>query len=396
MAHISVAARATPDVRSESTPRSVGAFDKRPATSASPQLDRLPQRTAPASATGLVSRAFNGVPWALNGVYELGQRVREAITAGPAGARPSWQAFARSNIKELDTASLHKASVYAALADYPYQVDTKGIREATNDVEGDQHGTWEPDHDLASEIAAGCGLICKDGCISNGNGGLMAYVFANPVTKEVTIVFGGTTSTYAGGGAYNPWRLLSGARHHANQWMTNVQAVCGPGVPQSYNDAVALVKHANTKIKDRKLTTCGHSLGGSLAGFAAAMNSTDERKINAICFCTPPLGAPLVSALADKYSDVGRLDGYAKENVRHFNVEGDPVPELGHWLPYTDQIGTAYPISATHVSGPSIVRTAAYYLPPPLKGVFLHVDFFGQVRQAVKTELEGRGQSRRT
>lgn len=284
---------------------------------------------------------------------------------------------------------LREIGVYAALAEYPYQLDLKKLSTTVKCADPEQRSAWTPlDSETAEAIAAKSGLTYDGRGFSDGNGGMKAYIFVDETNGKATLVFGGTSSTSIGGGSYNLRRLFWGARDQFNQWWANFQSVFGSQAPQSFKDAENLLRVARDQLSGYEWSTCGHSKGGAEAAFAAAMNSSSTSKVNAICFCAPPFGATLMNELLKAYPERGELSRYAKENIRHIKVEGDPVPALD-CVVNAAHIGTAYTFPATELSGPPLVQRAAGYVSAAI-GLLRHVDFVNQITKTVLAATENR------
>jgi len=346
----------------------------------------LPTRTAPATL-----RRWSTPPRPTFGL----QRGANASTydaqetnGAPLVERRLWpQAFSCGQHENLDRAQLQEIGVYAALAEYPYQLDLKKLDNAVGLADSEQRGRWTPlNSDLAKAIAAESGLTYDGRGFSDGNGGMKAYIFVDETNRKATLVFGGTSSTSIGGGSYNLRRLVWGARDQFNQWWANFQSVFGSQAPQSYTNAANLLGVAREQLSDYEWSTCGHSKGGAEAAFAAAMNSNSDSKVNAVCFCAPPFGATLMNRLLEAYPEPGELSLYAKQYIRHITVQGDPVPALDRVV-NAAHIGTAYTLPATELSAPWLVQRTADYV-SVIVGACRHVDFRHQVMSFVRAATE--------
>lgn len=306
----------------------------------------------------------------------------------PLVERRLWpQAFSCGRHENLDRAQLKEIGVYAALAEFPYQLDLKKLDNAVELADSEQLGAWTPlNSNLATAIAAESGLTYDGRGFSDGNGGMKAYIFVDETNRKATLVFGGTSSTSIGGGSYNLRRLVWGARDQFNQWWANFQSVFGSQAPQSYTNAAKLMRIAREQLSDYEWSTCGHSKGGAEAAFAAAMNSTSDRKVHAICFCAPPFGAVLMNRLLAAYPEPGELSRYAKQYIRHITVKGDPVPALDRVV-NAAHIGTAYTLPATELSAPWLVQRTADYV-SVIVGACRHVDFRHQVMSFVRAATD--------
>jgi hypothetical protein len=330
---------------------------------------------------GNVSPIYPASPGALRPTVRIGT---------PSLERRLWpQAFSCGQHADLRHDELREIGVYAALAEFPYQLDLEKLSTAVECADSEQRGVWAPlNGNLAKAIAAECGLTYDSRGFSDGDGGMKAYIFVDEAKRKATLVFGGTSSTSIGGGSYNLQRLVWGARDQFNQWWANVQSVFGTQAPQSYTDAAKLLSVARKQLGNYKWSTCGHSKGGAEAAFAAAMNSVSTDEVKAVCFCAPPLGASLMNQLSVAYPDHQQLNRYATNCIRHINVEGDPVPALDRVVKAA-HIGTVYTLPATELSGPWLVRRAADYV-SWIVGACRHVDFRHQVTSFVLAETEER------
>lgn len=327
--------------------------------------------------------------WPQRGANAATYDASKAIDA-PLVERRLWpQAFSCGQHESLDPAQLRAIGVYAALAEFPYQLDLEKLSTTVEFADSEQRGAWTPLKSVvAKAIAAESGLTYDGRGFSDGNGGMKAYIFVDETKRHATLVFGGTSSTSIGGGSYNLQRLVWGARDQFNQWWANLQSVFGSQAPQSYTNAANLLHVAREQLSDYEWSTCGHSKGGAEAAFAAAMNSSSDSHVNAVCFCAPPLGAMLMNRLLAAYPEPGELSRYAKEHIRHINVQGDPVPALDRVV-NAAHIGTAYTFPATDLSGPWLVQRAADYV-SLIVGACRHVDFRHQVTSFVRAATENR------
>jgi hypothetical protein len=327
--------------------------------------------------------------WQRRGANAATYDAPEVIEA-PLVERRLWpQAFACCHHETLDRAQLRAIGVYAALAEFPYQLDLAKLSATVEYADSERRGAWTPlNSEVAKAIATESGLTYDGRGFSDGNGGMKAYIFVDETNGKATLVFGGTSSTSIGGGSYNLQRLVWGARDQFNQWWANFQSVFGSQAPQSYTDAAKLLRAARERLSDYEWSTCGHSKGGAEAAFAAAMNSTSDGKVNAVCFCAPPLGAMLMNRLLAAYPEPGDLSRYAKQHISLINVQGDPVPGLDRVV-NAAHIGTAYTFPATELSGPSLVKHAATWV-SLAKGLLCHVDFRHQIISSVRAATENR------
>jgi hypothetical protein len=323
------------------------------------------------------------------GAHDARPLTPDGINA-PSIERRLWpQAFSCGQHADLDCEQLREIGVFAAFAEFPYQLDLERLFDAIECADPEQRGVWKRlDSNLAKAIATEAGLTYDGRGFSDGNGGMKAYIFVDETHHKATLVFGGTTSTSVGGGSYNLRRLLWGVRDQFNQWWANFQSVFGSQTPESFTDAANLLRVAREKLSDYEWWACGHSKGGAEAAFAAAMNSIFTSKVRAICFCSPPFGASLMNRLSVAYPTPRQLRRYATEHIRHINVEGDPVPALDRVV-NAAHIGTAYTLPPTQLSAPWVVQSVVGYL-VFLYGVCLHVDFKEQVTRFISTAIQER------
>jgi pimeloyl-ACP methyl ester carboxylesterase len=319
-----------------------------------------------------------------------GLHTSPARIGAPSLERRLWpQAFSCGQREDLDRTQLREIGVYAAFAEFPYQLDLEKLANAIEYADPDQRDIWTPlDSTLAKTIASDAGLTRNGLCFSDGNGGMKAYIFVDKIKRKAILVFGGTSSTSIGGGSYNLRRLVWGARDQFNQWWANFQSVFGSQAPQSYIDAARLLGAARKHLGDYEWSTCGHSKGGAEAAFAAAMNSVSSEAVKAACFCAPPFGASLMNELLATYPGPRQLRLYATEYIRHINVEGDPVPALDRVVVNAAHIGTAYTLPATQLSSPWLVQRAAEYLSKIVGGACVHVDFWHQVLSFIHATID--------
>ncbi|CAH8190108.1 hypothetical protein [Vibrio aestuarianus] len=166
----------------------------------------------------------------------------------------------------------------AALANYPYQQDLAVLRRDTDRL-------WEldllgKDSDF-KKVVEGLNLQISPstGMFSDSNSGLVGFIFFNHTSKELRVVFGGTTSGEKIGRFSS--RSTGNVSIMTQQWKANIQNGVFGKVPESYKQAKHLATEMVTvvegeKYKDYSLSFSGHSKGGGEAAYAAVMVSTPD------------------------------------------------------------------------------------------------------------------------
>ncbi|CAH8204361.1 hypothetical protein VAE122_2930016 [Vibrio aestuarianus] len=179
----------------------------------------------------------------------------------------------------------------AALANYPYQQDLAVLRRDTDRL-------WEldllgKDSDF-KKVVEGLNLQISPstGMFSDSNSGLVGFIFFNHTSKELRVVFGGTTSGEKIGRFSS--RSTGNVSIMTQQWKANIQNGVFGKVPESYKQAKHLATEMVTvvegeKYKDYSLSFSGHSKGGGEAAYAAVMVSTPDTPLMQSAFVVQSL-----------------------------------------------------------------------------------------------------------
>ena len=219
----------------------------------------------------------------------------------------------------------------AALANYPYQQDLAVLRRDTDRL-------WEldllgKDSDF-KKVVEGLNLQISPstGMFSDSNSGLVGFIFFNHTSKELRVVFGGTTSGEKIGRFSS--RSTGNVSIMTQQWKANIQNGVFGKVPESYKQAKHLATKMVTvmegeKYKDYSLSFSGHSKGGGEAAYAAVMVSTPDTPLNAECFCSAEFGRSILAEVNSKF------EFYTSEQakkvlsgIKHYTMKGDVVPMM--------------------------------------------------------------------
>ena len=251
------------------------------------------------------------------------------------------------------TAGLAKMSTSAHLATFPYNHDIGGINEKAGawvpqDPSLKGLDQWGIDADLATDLSATqtkSGKYERDsatGIITNKKTGLTAAVLKNDQTKEIRLVFGGTTSGGSSGGLNS--RMVKNPLQTITQWSGNIKNAAG-GVPASFEQAKemtdGLVKKTSepgSPYQGYKVVLSGHSKGSAEATYAALNR---EEPLPAECFSSAQLGSG-----AQKNIPKSSLEK-ATQFVTHYNVDGDLVPKAGNMMNGLGHLGNVVTIPAS-------------------------------------------------
>ena len=186
-----------------------------------------------------------------------------------------------------------------------------------------------------------------NGSFVDRKSGLVANVVVNPDTKQIHVIFGGTTA-----GAFKSEDFKLRSKHNfattLSQWVTNLKT--GLGIkPHSLHQAANMVSHVVDMVKtdpalrDYTVSTIGHSKGASEAVYAAL---SQETPLHATGFSSADLGGRLVRGLPAE--NLAR----AKDLVQHFHIKADVVPNLRFVTPSMRPLGTETVIPASGMAGP--------------------------------------------
>jgi hypothetical protein len=186
-----------------------------------------------------------------------------------------------------------------------------------------------------------------NGSFVDRKSGLVANVVVNPDTKQIHVIFGGTTA-----GAFKSEDFKLRSKHNfattLSQWVTNLKT--GLGIkPHSLHQAANMVSQVvdmvktDPRLRDYTVDTIGHSKGASEAVYAALVQDTP---LHATGFSSADLGGSLVRGLPAQ--NVAK----AKELVQHFHVKADLVPNLRFVTPSMRPLGTEVVIPAIGMAGP--------------------------------------------
>lgn len=186
-----------------------------------------------------------------------------------------------------------------------------------------------------------------NGSFVDKKSGLVANVVANPDTKQIHVIFGGTTA-----GAFKSEDFKLRSKHNfattLSQWVTNLKT--GLGIkPHSLHQAANMVSHVvdmvknDPELKGYNISTIGHSKGASEAVYAAL---SQEKPLKATGFSSADLGGKLVRGLPAQNL------AKAKDLVQHFHVKADLVPNLRFITPSMRPLGIETVIPASGIAGP--------------------------------------------
>ncbi|USE35054.1 hypothetical protein [Endozoicomonas sp. SCSIO W0465] len=247
-------------------------------------------------------------------------------------------------------------AIDAQIAAFPYHRSLEKVASATEmvksqpgiDPEVAKHlnfGQWDTARPLALDAAKVTGLSVKgsEGLIHDKKSGLTAYILHNPVTKEVRLVFGGTTSGESTGGLGK--RALLNGIFSLNQWIANAKNAVLGKTPDSYEQARQLTQNVQMMVASDPVyngftfTVSGHSKGGGEAAYAAL---SLDKPVKAICFSSAELGKEMRDSIPEK------TKAQAARYITHYNIQGDIVPNIGRVAHGLGHIGKVTTLPAEH------------------------------------------------
>ena len=113
------------------------------------------------------------------------------------------------------------------------------------------------------------------------------------------------------------------------QWVANAKNAAFGKTPDSYKQAKELASKVQNMMavdptyKDFTLTISGHSKGGGEAAYAAL---SLKEPVQAICFSSAELGRTMHKSFSEEQK------ANASRYITHYNIEGDPVPNVSKAL----------------------------------------------------------------
>ncbi|NGZ13677.1 hypothetical protein HGG78_07960 [Vibrio aestuarianus] len=252
--------------------------------------------------------------------------------------------------------SNHKKDIRqsAALANYPYQQDLAALRRATD-------GLWELDllgnHSDCKKVVEGLDLKISPltGMFSDSKSGLVGFIFFNHTSKELRVVFGGTSSGEKTGGLKE--RTMGNLTTTARQWQANAKNAILGEKPASYQQAKCLATEIVTamkgeKYKDYSLSFSGHSKGGGEAAYAAAMVSTPENPVKAECFSSAQFSHSILTEVNSELAPYGPEQAKkAVSGIKHYKIQGDVVPNMHRVRPTLSHIGKVMTLPRFDIRG---------------------------------------------
>ncbi len=252
----------------------------------------------------------------------------------------------------------------AALANFPYSHDLAELKSA-------KAGNWGAEFGpLIQSIQVGGeqNNIGDNGIVTKS--GLTAFIFADETTKEVRLVFGGTTSGEVAGDLNT--RTKGNLLTTAKQWLANIKNVFS-GTPDSYKEAAKLTAEVKKLLPDEyKLSLSGHSKGGGESAYAAMMLAAKTGEpVKSINFSSAELGSKLKQNIANELLKSGTPQGELgdklkslSQNMLHVKVKGDPVPNMHKMFGNVSHLGKTLTV-------PNDSQSTAH--------LSEHVDFFNRI-----------------
>ncbi len=207
-------------------------------------------------------------------------------------------------------------------------------------------------------------LKIKGSLIHDTKSGLVATMFKDKVNGQVKLVFGGTT-------AGKNLSFIDGKKLLLRQGAADAANFTGASIPMSYQQAAEMTRLAGEQFGSEKLSLVGHSLGGGLAQYSAAMN-----QVPANCFSTAALGKAALKKLAKE----GKLQpDWLKGNINHVMVKGDPVSNPIGLSLYSKSF------APTNLGSRMVIEGQSWKLSDPVIG--RHVKSHQHVSKAVEKHL---------
>lgn len=184
------------------------------------------------------------------------------------------------------------------------------------------------------------------GGIIDPKSGLTCFIAVNETTKEIKVIFGGTTSGLTASDSLME-RSWGNRSSGLAQWKANLRGVFGEP-PKSYRQAACIVRGVAKECEPGgdyagyTVSTVGHSKGAGEAVFAAlAQTPKDgEKPIAATGFSSAHLGKTIVKMLPRENL------AQAHDRVTHLHVAADPVPNYRYLNPRVIPIGQEMSIPA--------------------------------------------------
>ena len=236
----------------------------------------------------------------------------------------------------------------AEIAAFPYHRSLEAISEAGNiDPVSAIPNKWEVLPEFIDELASRTGLTAdkENGFLYDKKTGLTAYLLHQPGTKEVRLVFGGTTSGLKTGGLAKR-SLIANPKFTLVQWGSNIRNALGMKSPKNFDQAKELTGQLKTLLKDSPehkdchLVLSGHSKGGAEATYAAL---SQDPPLEARVFSCAELHQRLVNDIPTK--NLKR----ASELVSVVNIKADIIPNMRTMLPTKLRaIGSITTLKAAH------------------------------------------------
>ncbi len=211
-----------------------------------------------------------------------------------------------------DTYPICEAIEYAELSEYAYCCKRAHLPNYLS-VRELSRG-WSLNPKLTQKVASGLkGEYVPETGLFQTKEGLVSAV----VEKEgkTCVLFGGTTSV-----AENE----SNSNIASAQWQANTEMVTGMIVPTIYLQAATAAETVKRAIGDKPLCTVGHSLGGGLANFAAAMAGTPDSPVKAYGFCSAQINRVAKEMIANKCNTPEEATSLVSE-IKNVAISGDPV-----------------------------------------------------------------------
>lgn len=178
--------------------------------------------------------------------------------------------------------------------------------------------------------------------------GLVCSVIQDNNKKCIYLCFGGTGSGYY---FEKPAEFYKLRGQLYKQNLGNLKNFISSSCPRIYKQAELVTKsflsilQRSSQLKDYKFALIGHSLGGGLAMYSAAMNSTIDSPIHASCFSSAELGNGCFKKILEKHDSIEKIQ-QAVQGIYDYTVEGDNIANLRKTLGRVQKVGNKVVIPA--------------------------------------------------
>ncbi len=161
--------------------------------------------------------------------------------------------------------------------------------------------------------------------------------------EHIVVSIGGTGS---GKEPCNALKMLwGGVESTKKQLFHNFnQAIREDYIPVHFEQAANFTSTVKAQT-DHEVSVAGHSLGGGLSSYAAAMAGTADSPMMAHCYNSVQLGKTLLESIANKKCTTLEEAKRLISKITHFTIKGDPTDQmqgLGNIMGDISLLGKAY------------------------------------------------------